>query len=214
MAKTAIQNVKILHKRYSVSEWLKGETNAGNSLYLSNGELGYDTTNGVLKIGVQENCTWTNAKEVRKQQIEHRYKNTADGQYVTTKPSNVASWVISKIEYEAVTDANSTNQQCYKLVIYHEDFEHSVKHVIDNYVEIPEVPDFKVNTVEDVTVNEGEVKVATKLEEDESVEHQLNVWYSKAATKGYVDSKTVTVTDGGTEEDDGATEITYVKSVE
>ena len=66
MAHTAIQNVKILHKRYSASEWLAGKTNAGNALSLANGELGYDTTNGVLKIGTVDGSTWAQAREVRK----------------------------------------------------------------------------------------------------------------------------------------------------
>lgn len=180
MAHTAIQNVKILHKRYSASEWLAGKTNGGNSLSLANGELGYDTTNGVLKIGTVDGSTWANAKEVRKQTTEYRYKSGET--YVTAAPDTVETWFISKIEYEKII-SGGIDQQCYKLVIYHDDLEAYVDGRIDANVNIP---DLKV-TDGSATASEGEIVVVTSIEE--GAEHEVVSKKGLAATKSYVDTK-------------------------
>ena len=210
MAHTAIQNVKILHKRYSASEWLAGKTNAGNALSLANGELGYDTTNGVLKIGTVDGSTWANAKEVRKQTTEYKYKSGET--YVKDAPDTVDTWFISKIEYEKII-TGGIDQQCYKLVIYHDDLKAYVDGRIDANVNIL---DLKV-TDGSATAGEGEIAVVTSIEE--GAEHEVVSKKGLAVTKSYVDNKfsaakTITVADGGTEEDDGASEITYVSGVE
>ena len=206
MAQTAIQNVKILHKRYSASEWLAGKTNTGKTLSLANGELGFDTTNGVLKIGTVDGSTWAAATEIRKQKIINKYKSGES--YVTTAPESVTNWFVSKIEYEKIVNDQSVDQWAYALTIYHDDLTSFVDTRID---EVVEVLDLKV-TDGTTTVEEGEIAVVTSIAE--GGEHEVVSTKGKAVTKKYVDdrfsaTKTITVTDGGTAEDDGATETLY-----
>ena len=211
MAQTAIQNVKILHKRYSASEWLAGKTNANNPLSLANGELGFDTTNGVLKIGTVDGSTWAQAHEVRKQKITNKYRSGET--YVTVAPDTVDTWFISRIEYEKIKNDQGIDQWAYELVIYHDDFEGEVKDIIDMYVK---APDLKV-TDGSATAGEGEIAVVTGIAEGD--EHEIVSTKGLAVTKSYVDNKfsaakIITVADGGTAEDDGAATVTYVSGVE
>lgn len=53
MANTAIQNIKILHKRYSTSQWQNGISINGQTVVptLAQGEIGLDTTTFEVRIG-------------------------------------------------------------------------------------------------------------------------------------------------------------------
>ena len=213
MAQTAIQNVKLLHKRYSATEWLAGKTNAGNTLFLSNGELGFDTTNGVLKIGTVDSSTWANAKEIRKQELKYRYKDGDTYSQEVSAPKTDATYFLTKIEYEKVKDAQGIDQQCYKLVMYYDPFEASVKDIIDDYVKSPDL----IVTDGTTTVQEGEIAVVTAI--SEGADHEVVSTKGAAVTKAYVDNRfsetrLITVADGGTAEDDGSSTITYVNGVE
>ena len=213
MANTAIQNVKILHKRYSASEWLAGKTNSNNALSLANGELGYDTTNGVLKIGTVDGSTWAQAREVRKQELKYRYKSGETYGEELASPKTDKTYFVSKIEYEKII-INGIDQQCYKLVIYHDDFESGVKSIIDDYVE---APDLKV-TDGSATAGDGEIAVVTSIAE--GGEHEIVSTKGLAVTKKYVDdrfstTKTIAVEKNPTTTipDDGSGTIEYVSAV-
>lgn len=211
MAQTTIQNVKVLHKRYSASEWLSGKTNNNNPLYLANGELGFDTTNGILKIGTLDNSTWEQAREVRKQDIESRYKSGDN--YVESAPQSVSKWFISKIEYQKVI-INNVDQQCYKLIIYYDDFENSIKYIIDNYVDIPEL------TLSDDNTQDTADQVAVVKDISKEGYNSLRESKILVPTKDYVDnkfstSKTVSVEKNPTTTlpDDGSSKIEYVSQL-
>lgn len=195
----AIQNIKILHKRYSSAQWASGITLNGETIIpmLACGEIGLATDTLEVRIGTNSAREQTFA-EARPIDADVVTSNSGEGGIVT-RVELKRNESTGKHELH-VTYGKITKDQ------------------------ITDLPDFKVNVINSVTAGEGEVKVVTEAVENS--EHELNVTYGKAATKEYVDNKFSTakyidvIDDTTLEEDDVSSisegqelAITYVANV-
>lgn len=198
MGKVAIQNIKILHKRYTFTEWNQGRTSKGVALTLDKGELGFDLTNLVLKIGTADGQSWANAHEVCAATLVHKYK--VGEQYTESKPSDTTNYFVSKVE--EVAGASGT-----KLVYYYDE------------VIIPDAPALTFVDDTTTTATKGGVVVVADIAQDSSDNHKLTETKVEVATPSQVDSKVKVVSDkldahtiSVTKDGDGMF-ITGVKSV-
>lgn len=203
MAGTAIQNIKILHKRYSSAQWLNGIQINGETIIptLAQGEIGLATDTLEVRIGTNSVAEQTFAQARPIDADVMVVKKDANGATIT----NTAGLVVTDVSLER--DETSGK---HKLTATYGKI---------SVGEIEGFPDFAVVGTNTVTAGEGEIKVITEAKENNSKEHQLDVTYGTAATKSYVDTKFstakyVAVEDGGTNEDDGSGTITYVSKVE
>lgn len=174
MANVAIQNIKILHKRYTNTEWINGTTNGGAQLRLDKGELGFDLTNLVLKIGTADGQHWSQAHEVCAATLVHKYK--VGGEYTEVVPTDTTNYFVSKVE--EVSGASGT-----KLVYYYDE------------VIIPDAP--ALTFVDDTTTKaaKGGVVVVANIAQDGSDNHKLTETKVEVATPDQVDSKVKVVSD-------------------
>ena len=168
MGKVAIQNIKILTKRYTYNEWAQGQTTKGTPLTLDQGELGFDLTNLILKIGTANGQSWANAHEVCAATLEHKYKVGND--YTTSKPTNVENYFVSKVE-----EVNSVSGT--KLIYYYDK------------VIIPDAPALEYVKDNTTTATSGGVTVIGGITQDATNNHKLTETKIEVATPGQVDSK-------------------------
>lgn len=180
MANTAIQNIKILHKRYSTEQWASGLLVRGQTIVptLAQGEIGLDTTTLEVRIGTNPAAEqlWSQAHvitaEVKKQTLYYHKDGTnsetakADEQYVLTDIGVV-----------------NTTEGKHQLTLTYKN--------IDLLVTLP---DLKV-TDGTTNVTDGEVAVVTSITEGQ--EHEIVSTKATAATKNYVDTRNLTVVDTG-----------------
>lgn len=189
-----IQNIKILHKRYTSAEWTSGILINGETLVptLAQGEIGLATDTLEVRIG-------TNS--AREQSFAEARPIDADVVTVTEGEGGLVTSV--ELKRNELTGKHELHVTKGKI---------SVEDITD-------LADFKVNTIDTTSLEAGEVKVITSAVEDTTVESQLNVTYGTAATKGYVDqvkgeldtqikNKSITVQKDGT-----GSVLTGIKSV-
>ena len=207
----AIQNIKILHKRYSSTQWASGVSVNGQTItpMLAQGEIGLATDTLEVRIGTNSarEQTWGEARPIGADVTLILKAKNASNAWETVE-STPANTVVVNVEVENVNGKH-------RLIVY---FDKISKSAIADY------DDFKVTEANSITAGEGEVKVVTKVEE--GAEHEAKVTYGAAATKTYVDSKFSTakyidvIDDTTLEESDvsdikegEALEITYVANV-
>lgn len=207
MAGTAIQNIKILHKRYSTAQWTNGIQVNGQTVIptLAQGEIGFNTTTLEVRIGTNSahEQNWSEAHLIDAE--------TNLMSMYTHKDGNLSQSPNADEEYVATSVSLSTDS--------------NKKHVLSvNYKSIDLIaPERKYTMGPGSTVaGEGEIDVFTGLTIGEfgpDGTAYIVPTFGAAATKEYVDNqfstaKYITVQDGGTSPDDGSTSITYVSAIE
>lgn len=210
----AIQNIKILHKRYSSAQWLNGITVNGETIIpkLAQGEIGLATDTLEVRIGTLAGAeqTFEQAKPIGTD-LEVKYFAKENGSWKEVSAQPAGTVVVDVKESSNNTDHDTIHE----IHVYYDKISMGT---------ISDFPDFAVNPSNSVTAAEGEIKVITDAQEVN--EHELQVTYGTAATKSYVDTKFSTakyidvVDDTTLEEDDVSTisegeelAITYVANV-
>lgn len=161
----AIQNIKILHKRYNSEQWKNGILINGETVIpmLAQGEIGLATDTLEVRIGTAQG---------QEQTFAQAHPISVD--VITNASGKEANTVVTDIEL--VKDATTGK---HKLNVVYGKISTDA---------ISDFPDFAVNATNTVTAGEGEIKVVTAADENASKDHQLDVTYATAATKSYVDS--------------------------
>ena len=179
MANTAIQNIKILHKRYTSVEWLSGLTVNGKHIIpkLAQGEIGLDTTTLEVRIGTSSAAeqTWAQAHVIDAEVVKsatYYHKDGTNG----NSAKDTETYVITNCDIE------NTSEGKHKLALTYKSIE----------LIAPKAPDLVV-TDGTATASEGEVVVVTGI--SEGGEHEVVSTKATAATKGYVDGRKLTITD-------------------
>lgn len=170
----SIQNIKILHKRYSFAEWSNGQTAGGKALTLDKGELGFDLTNLVLKIGTADGQNWASAHEIGMPDIVNKYKVNTD--YTTEVPTDVSNYFVSKAE-ETQTSTGSVLTFYYDKVI------------------IPDAPALEYVDDSATTATKGGIVVVADIAQDNTNNHKLTESKVEVATPDQVDAKVKVVGD-------------------
>ena len=170
----SIQNVKILQKRYSFDEWSNGQTKDGIALTLDTGELGFDLTNLVLKIGTAYGQNWGSAHEIGAPNIVNKYKVNTD--YTTEVPADESNYVVSKVE-------ETQNSSGSVLTFYYD------KVTISDADVLQYVDD---NTT---TATKGGVVVVADISKNSTNGHKLTETKVEVATPDQVDAKVKVVAD-------------------
>ena len=157
-----IQNIKILHKRYTSAEWTSGILLNGETLVptLAQGEIGLATDTLEVRIGTNSarEQTFAEARPI-------------DADVVTV--SEGTGGVVTNVELKR-NDATGKHEL-------------HVTYGKISVEQITDLADFKVNAIDNTAaLEDGEVKVITNAVENASIESQLDVTYGKAATKKYV----------------------------
>lgn len=181
MANTAIQNIKILHKRYSTSQWTNGITVNGNTIIpkLAQGEIGLDTTTLEVRIGTNSASeqTWSQAHVIDAEVIKSAIYYHKDGTNGSAAKDG-ETYVVTNCDIE------NTSEGKHKLSLTYKSIE----------LVAPKAPDLKV-TDGTATATEGEVVVVTGI--SEGGEHEVVSTKATAATKTYVDGRKLTIVDNG-----------------
>lgn len=170
----SIQNIKILHKRYSFTEWSNGQTTGGKSLTLDKGELGFDLTNLVLKIGTADGQNWASAHEIGSHNVVNKYKVNND--YTTEVPTDISNYFVSKVE-ETQNSSGSVLTFYYDKVI------------------IPDAPALEYVDDTTTTATKGGVVVVADISQDSVNNHKLAETKVEVATPDQVDAKVKVVGD-------------------
>ena len=181
MANTAIQNIKILHKRYSTSDWTNGINVNGQTIIpkLAQGEIGLDTTTLEVRIGTNSAAeqTWLQAHVIDAEVVKLATYHHKDGTTSTTAKEN-EDYVVTSCDIENTTDGK------HKLTLVYKNIE----------LVAPKAPDLVV-TDGTTTTGDGEVAVVTSIAK--GAEHEVVSTKATAASKTYVDNRKLTIVDNG-----------------
>ena len=205
MANTAIQNIKILHKRYSTNQWTNGIQINGNTIVptLAQGEIGLDTTTFEVRIGTNSarEQNWSEARVIDASTAQSFTYYHKDGS-TSTSANAAENYVATSVEIGTDRDGKHQLTVVYKsldLIAPQQDATGSVTGVDAD----------------------GEVGVVTSVSlSDVDGTHTLTGTVGKAVTKKYVDdrfstTKTIAVEKNPTTTipDDGSGTIEYVSAV-
>lgn len=207
MANTAIQNIKILHKRYSTSQWKNGISINGQTIVptLAQGEIGLDTTTFEVRIGTNSVTEqfWSQARVIDASTSQNATYYHSDGSSSTSAISG-ANYVLT--DAQLGTDSDGRHQMSFI------------------YKDITLIAPEQDLTVTDgtATAGEGEIAVVTAVtgSKDADGNHTITTTKGTAATKAYVDGKFSTTKTISVEKnpsttipDDGSSTINYVSAV-
>lgn len=181
-----IKGIKLLHKRYSTAEWTTGVSVNGTTVIpkLAQGEIGLNTNTLEVRVGTNALAeqSWAEAQLISagvEKTVTYYY---ADGTTGTTAKSE-ETYVCTDTQIESQDNGSYKFTATFKEI-----------NLVSPKVTIP---DLKV-TEGTTTVESGEISVITGVSGG-NVDGVYKITTTKgtAATKAYVDSKTITVDDTG-----------------